>query len=76
MDKQGAGLWVRGFPTERSPPRERREVNPRRRRTMRMKRIAELVTILMIREGVLSFLAAAEAGLGLWLGLRVYSQEE
>jgi hypothetical protein len=76
---------------------------------MRMKRIAELVAMLMIGEGMLTIkaprrhsllwefgpegfsraieayaqhpalarlVAAAEAGLGLWLGLRVYSQEE
>ena len=76
---------------------------------MGMRRIAELVAMLMIGEGVLTLIAprrhsllwefgpegyrrvieafaehptlsrlvaAAEAGLGLWLALRVYSQEE
>ena len=76
---------------------------------MGMRRIAELIAMLMIGEGVLTLVAprrhsllwefgpegyrraieafaehptlsrlvaAAEAGLGLWLALRVYSQEE
>jgi hypothetical protein len=76
---------------------------------MGMRRITELVAMLMIGEGVLTLIAprrhsllwefgpegyrraleafaehptlsrlvaAAEAGLGLWLALRVYSQEE
>ena len=76
---------------------------------MGMRRIAEVVAMLMIGEGVLTLVAprrhsllwefgpesykraveafaehptltrlvaAAEAGLGLWLALRVYSQEE
>ena len=76
---------------------------------MSMRRIAELVAMLMVGEGVLTFIAprrhsllwefgpegykraietiaehptlsrlvaAAEPGLGIWLALRVYSQEE